>query len=206
MLLRFLYLAFCAMLRLRARCRSDVARDAELLVLRHERPVLRRGAPRPRLRWHQHLARNRWRHPHRRPGRPPISAETRDLILRLARGNPRLGYPRISGELAKLVVIASPDTIRRVLRRAGLEPASRRDGPTWREFLTAQASRLVACDVFCVDTIMLRRLYVLFFIEVATRRVHLAGITQHPTGASATRQARNLAIAGTLWRLAVPDP
>ena len=85
-----------------------------------------------------------------------------------------------------------------MLSCAGLKPAPRRDGPTWRQFLTAEASGIIACDFFCVDTILLRRLYVLFFIEVGTRRVHLAGITAHPTGAWVAQQARNLAIAGTL--------
>ena len=229
MVLRFVYLAFCAALRLVARGRGDIARDAELLVLRHELAILRRGAPRPRLcwsdralvaalarlvapehrlglivtpatllRWHHQLARNRWCQPHRRSGRPPISPETREVILRLARENPRWGYQRISGELTKLAITASPNTVRRVLARAGLKPAPRRDGPTWRQFLTAQANGIIACDFFCVDTILLRRLYVLFFIEVGTRRVHLAGITQHPTGAWVAQQARNVAIAGTL--------
>ena len=206
MALRFVYLAFCATLRLFARRRDDVEREAEFLVLRHEISILRRGIARPRLRWSDRavfsalarllaperraglivtpatLVRKRWRHPHRGPGRPPIATETRDLILRLARENPRWGYPRIAGELAKLGIGVAPSTVRRVLLRGGLNPAPRRDGPTWREFLHAQAAGILACDFFCVDTILLRRIHVLIFIEVSTRRVHLGGISQHPTG------------------------
>ncbi len=119
--------------------------------------------------------------------------------MRIAPGEPALGLPAdLSGELTKLGIVASASTIRRVLRSAHLKPAPRRDAPTWRAFLAAQASGVLACDLFCVDTILLRRLYVLFFIEHDTRRVHLAGITTNPTGAWVAQQARNLAIAGLL--------
>jgi putative transposase len=137
---------------------------------------------------------------HRAQGRPATEAATRDLIVRLARENPRWGYQRISGELAKLTIIVSPCTVRRIMISAGLKPAPRRDGPTWREFLHAQAAGILACDFFCVDTILLRRVYVLFFIELETRRVHLAGITRNPTGQWVAQHARNLAVAGTLDR------
>ena len=123
--------------------------------------------------------------------------------MRLARENPRWGYPRISGELAKLSIRVSASTVRRVLLAAHLKPAPRRDGPTWRQFLAAQTSGVLACDFFCVDTILLRRLYVLFFIEHRTRRVHLAGITTNPTGAWVAQQARNLAISGILDHVSV---
>jgi putative transposase len=111
------------------------------------------------LRWHRDLARRRWRHPRRATGRPPLPAETRELIFRLARENPRWGYPRIAGELAKLAITVSPTTVARVLRRGGIDPAPRRAGPTWREFLRAQASGLLIRDFFCVDTISLRTIY-----------------------------------------------
>ncbi len=125
---------------------------------------------------------------------------TRGLILRLARVNPRWGYQRISGELAKLSLRVSAASVRRVLLRAGMTPAPRRDGPTWREFLHAQADGILACDFSCVDTILLRRVYVLFFIEISTRRVHLAGVTRSPHGSWVAQQARNLAIGGMLER------
>jgi putative transposase len=234
MALRFLYLAFCAMLRLLVRRRDDVAREAEIAILRHELVVLRRTAGRARLdwadravisglakllardrrdrlivmpatllRWHRDLARRRWHHPCRRLGRPPIEADTRELIVRLARENPRWGYQRIVGELVKVGIAVSGATVRRTLARNGLEPAPRRDGPTWREFLRAQADGVLACDFFCVDTILLRRVYVLFFIEVATRRVHLAGLTRTPNGPWVTQEARNLATDGVLERFSL---
>jgi putative transposase len=234
MALRFLYLAFCAVLRGLVRRCGDVAREAEIVILRHELVVLRRTAGRARLdwadravicalakvisrdrrdrllvtpgtllRWHQDLARRRWNHPHRRPGRPPVEAETRELIVRLARENPRWGYQRIVGELLKVGIVASATTVRRTLARNGLKPAPRRDGPSWREFLRAQAGGVLACDFFCVDTILLRRVYVLFFIEVATRRAHLAGVTRNPNGSWVTRQARNLATDDLLERFSL---
>jgi transposase InsO family protein len=116
------------------------------------------------------------------------------LVLRLARENPRWGHRRISGELAKLGLRVSPTSIRRLLARAGLEPAPRRSGPGWREFLRAQAASIVACDFFTVESMFLRRYYVLFFIAHASRRVWLAGCTTNPTGAWVTQQARNLGL------------
>jgi hypothetical protein len=118
----------------------------------------------------------------RRPGRPSIDVTTRELVLRLARENPRWGYQRIAGELSKLGVSVSPSTVRRLLARAGVGTAPRRSGPSWREFLRAQAASVVACDFFCVETALLRRYYVLFFIELKTRRVQLAGVTANPNG------------------------
>ena len=152
------------------------------------------------LRWHRDLASKRWCHPQRGPGRPATTTETRDLIRRLARENPRWGYQRISGELAKLAITVSPCTVRRIMVGVGLKPAPRRDGPTWREFLHSQAAGILAHDFFRVDTVLLRRVYVLFFIEFETRRVHLAGITRNPTGSWVAQQARNLALACTLDR------
>jgi putative transposase len=114
------------------------------------------------------------------------------MVLRLARENPRWGHRRISGELAKLGFRVSPTTIRRLLARAGLGPAPRRSGPGWREFLRAQAASIVACDFLTVESVLLRRYYVLFFSAHASRRVWLAGCSTNPTGARVTQQARNL--------------
>jgi len=118
----------------------------------------------------------------------------------LARENPRWGYPRIAGELLKLGVHVSPSTVRRLLVAAGLTPAPRRSGPSWREFLRQQAASVLACDFFTVETVSLRRYYLLFFIELESRRVHLAGCTTNPTGAWVTQQARNLSFTGLFER------
>jgi transposase InsO family protein len=111
----------------------------------------------------------------------------------LARENPRWGYARIVGELKGLGIIVSPTTVRKVLRAAHLGPAGTRSGPSWREFLRAHARSIIAVDFFTVDTIWLQRIYVLFFIEVASRRVHLVGCARHPDDAWVTQQARQLA-------------
>jgi putative transposase len=144
------------------------------------------------LRWHRDLVRRRWTYP--KLGRPPIDDNIRDLILRLARENPRWGYPRIVGELRHLGIRVSASTVQRVLRRAGLGPAPDRSGPNWSTFLRSQAHGVLACDFFTVETLWLRRLYVLFFIELGSRRVHLAGITKNPNRAWVTQQARNLTV------------
>ena len=161
-------------------------------------PRSSRGArlvtPRTLLRWHRALVRRKWRQPPGRRGRPPVPAEVRAVVLRLARENPRWGHRRISGELAKLGLRVSPTTVRRLLARAGLGPAPRRSGPGWREFLRAQAASIVACDFFTVESVLLRRYYVLFFIAHASRRVWLAGCSTNPTGAWVTQQARNLGL------------
>ena len=230
MLLSFIYLAFTAILRLLvAGKRDSLAREVELLALRHELAVLRRQVGRPRLRradraflaalarllpgerrrrlavtpqtllrWHRELVRRKWAQPARGRGRPPLEQHVRQLVLRLARENPRWGYPRIAGELGKLGFTVSASSVRRILLATGLQPAPRRIGLSWQQFLRQQATSILACDFFTVETLTLRRYYVLFFIELATRRVHLAGATTNPTGAWVTQQARNLAISDKL--------
>jgi hypothetical protein len=215
MTLRLLYLLFCQVLRsLALLSRSSAAKDAELLMLRHEVAVLRRQVARPRvdwadrsvlaglarllprpawrglfiqpptlLRWHRDLVRRRWSYPHQR-GRPALAAELRGLVLRLARENPTWGYRRIHGELCRVgqKERIGASTVWSILHRAGIDPAPMRSGVTWRQFLRAQAKGVLAMDFFTVDTVLLKRLYVLFVIEVATRRVRVLEVTSHPVG------------------------
>jgi putative transposase len=212
------------------RFRSGEVKDLEIVVLHHELAVLRRQTGRPSLTtadrvflaaasrllprplwtsfimkpttlldWHRRLVARRWTS--RRVGRKPIGGDVRALILRLARENPRWGYQRIVGELKGLGVVVSATTVRKVLRTAHMGPAPRRSGPSWREFLQMQAKSVLAVDFFTVDTLWLRQVYVLFFIEVATRRVHVAGCTAHPDEAWVTQQAR---VAWTLADRAEP--
>jgi putative transposase len=234
MLLSLVYFAVRRLLSLLTRGSQgdDVAREIEILVLRHQLHVLARGRRMPLrrrdrvllaaaigllgrdrwhsfpvsaqtlLRWHRELVRRKWTFRHRqRAGRPRIGVETAALILRLAKENPRWGYRRIQGELRKLGVTVSATAIRSLLKRHGLTPAPRREGPSWKEFLACQASGILACDFFTVETVWLRTLYVLFFIELSTRRVNLAGVSAHPRSAWVTQQARNLAIEGRLGEI-----
>jgi putative transposase len=165
---------------------DTAAKDAEILVLRHQLAVLRRQVARPRftwsdravvallaglvprerwgsflvtpqtiLGWHRALVRRCWTYPHRSTGRPALPDETIQLICRFARENPRWGYLRIVGELKKLNVTVSKTSVAMVLRRHGLPPAPRREGPTWTQFLSAQAKGIVATDFFHVDTVLL---------------------------------------------------
>lgn len=188
--------------------RSDRAKDAEILILRHQVAVLQhqgsvprlswadrailaalarllpRGrlrqlrliiSPRTVLRWHAALVNKRWAYPRRALGRPRTSQAIRALALGSARDNRGRGYRRIHGELTGLGYTLAPSTVWQILKDAGIDPAPRPSGQTWRAFLEAQAKTILAADFFHVDTVLLRRLYVLFFIEHGTRRVHLAG-------------------------------
>ncbi len=208
------------LLRLCRRDNEDLA--VELVMLRHEVAVLRRQVVRPALRppdrallaglsrlldrhrrgrffvqpetllcWHRDLVRRKWIYAHR-PGRPSISASTVAIILRLARENPSWGYRRIHGELVRMDVVLAPASVWAILRCHGIDPSPMRNGSAWNEFLRSQASSMLACDFFSVDTVLLKRLYVLFFIELDTRRVYVTGVTAQPTGAWAVQQARNL--------------
>jgi putative transposase len=206
------------------RARSERTKDVEILVLRHQLAILRRQVRRPALRpsdraflaaasrvlpraswrsilvtpetllgWHRRMVARKWTKPRRPPGRPPLSPDLQELILRVARENLRWGYQRIRGELLKLGFRVSATAIAMLLRRSGLGPAPRR-GLSWGEFLRQQASGILACDFFTVETAWLRTLYVLVFIELGTRKVHVAGATTNPDASWVTQQARNLAM------------
>jgi putative transposase len=158
----------------------------------HRRRLRLIVSPRTVLRWHARLVKWRWTYPGRRPGRPRTAAVIGRLVLEMARDNPTWGYRRICGELLGLGYRVAPSMVWRILKDAGIDPAPSRAGPGWREFLTAQAHSILAVDFFHVETVFLRRLYVLAFIEHGTRRVHLAGVTACPTGEWVAQQARNL--------------
>jgi putative transposase len=138
--------------------------------------------PETLVRWHRRLVAGAWTYPSRGSGRPPLDQELQQLIIRLARENPRWGYQRIKGELLRLGVRVSATAIRTTLRRQGFDPAPRPASTTWTAFLRQQAAGIVACDFFTVDTVWLQRLYVLVFIQLQTRHVHLAGVTANPDG------------------------
>jgi hypothetical protein len=144
---------------------------------------LRLVSPRTLLRWHAQLVARRRTYPRKQAGRPPVAQPVRALVLRMARENPRWGYRRIHGELVGLGHPIAASTVWTILKAAGIDPAPRRSGPTWRQFLAAQAHAILAVDFAHADPIFLRRLYALVVIEHGRRRVHLAGITAHPTGA-----------------------
>jgi hypothetical protein len=119
------------------------------------------------LRWHRQLVTGTWTYPHSRSGRPPVSKQIRDLVLRLAAENPTWGHRRLQGDLAGLGYKVASGTVWKILNQAGVDPAPRRTGPNWRQFLTCQAYTILACDFFTVDTVLLKRIYVLFLRRTA---------------------------------------
>jgi putative transposase len=206
-----LYLLFRRGLAVAAlRLRSREFKELEIVLLRHGLAVLRRQISRPRLDerdrvflaaagqllgrrsrsffvrpdtllgWHRQLVRRRWTCAGRRPGRPAVAEELRTLVLRLARENPRWGYQPAT-------------TVAKILRQAGVSPAGARAQLSWRDFLRVHADSIIACDFFTVETLWLGRLYVLFFLELGSRRVQVAGCTANPDGSWAAQQARQLA-------------
>ena len=216
---RILYRFLASLARLTVR--SGRSKDLEIIVLRHQLAVLRRQIDRPELtdadrsllgaiaaalprpsragwlvtpdtllRWHRCRIARHWTQPHRPPGRPSTSAEIRRLALRLAAENPTWGYRRIHGELAGLGHRLAASTVWQILNNAGIDPAPTRSEVTWSQFLRSQAA--VACDFATIETVTLRRFYLLFFIDIATRTVYFAGITDHPSGVWTSQAARNL--------------
>jgi len=145
------------------------------------------------LAWHRRLvARKQDYASRRRPGRPSTAAVIRKLVIRIATENPTWGHRRVQGELVRLGHPIAASTVWQILHDAGIDPAPRRTGPTWRQFLAAQARSIIAIDFIHVDTVLLRRACALIVIEHGTRRAHLAGVTAHPDGPWTTQAARNL--------------
>jgi putative transposase len=127
------------------------------------------------LRWHRELVAWRWTYPHVQPGRPPVCKQVRELVLRLAAENPSWGHRRIQGELIGLGYRVAASTVWKILHRAGIDPAPRRSGPIWKQFLSTRAHTVLACDFFTVDTVLLKRIYVLFFVEIAPAKSTSSG-------------------------------
>lgn len=216
---RILYRFLTTLARLAVR--SGRSKDIEIIVLRHQLRVLHRQHERPTLndddrsllaamgqalprrlrsgwlvtpdtllRWHRRRLANRWTQPAQKPGRPSTGAEVRRLIIQMATDNATWGYRRIHGELTNLDYNVGASTVWRILKNHGIEPSPNRSEVSWTQFLRSQAA--IACDFASVDTALLRRYYLLFFIDVTTREVFFAGITAHPTGPWTTQAARNL--------------
>jgi transposase InsO family protein len=216
---RILYRFLTSLARLAVR--TGRSRDLEIIVLRHQLGVLHRqntrpnlndddrsmlaaiaqALPRPRrhgwlvtpdtlLRWHRRRIAHHWTQPPQKPGRPPTHAEVRRLIIQMATDNATWGYRRIHGELNSLDHNVGASTVWKILKDHGIEPSAHRSSVTWTQFLRSQAA--IACDFASVDTALMRRYYLLFFIDITTREVFFAGITAHPTGPWTTQAARNL--------------
>jgi putative transposase len=163
------------------------------LIPRHRWDEVFGVTPDTLLRWHRRLVAGRWTYPHRTAsGRPPKPISIRRLVVTMARQNPGWGHRRIQGVLACLGHKIAYSTVWEILKKAGIDPVPNHGGQAWGEFLSAQAHRIIACDFMYVDTVFLRRLYVLLFIEHQTRRLHIAGVTGQPTGQWVAQQARNL--------------
>jgi putative transposase len=175
--------------------RADRAWLAALsrLVPRRRWTVIFPVTPGTILAWHRKLISRKWDYTARRqPGRPPTTAAIKKLVLRMADENPSWGHRRVQGELVRLGHRIAASTVWQILHDAGIDPAPRRSGPSWHQFLTAQAKAVLAVDFVHVDTVLLRRIYALIAVEHGSRRAHLAGVTAHPTGAWTTQAARNL--------------
>src|ERR1017187_5614674 len=183
MLLKIVYLLTCRVLGLAVLAfRGDRARDAELLVLRHENAVLRR-----------HVGRVRYEQAAQ--ARPPADGPGHRSPGRSAgKGKSAVGTPPDPWRTDEARIAVAPSTGWEILRAAGIDPAPRRSGPTWRSFLHPEAAGILEVDFLHVDPVLLKRIYVLVFIEHGTRRMHLGGVTAHPTGDWAVQQARNLAL------------
>lgn len=160
--------------------------------------VIRIFQPATVLKWHRQLVRRKWTQDNKgHVGRPKISQDTEKLVLRLAKENGHWGYGKIEGELKKLGIKISLTSIRNILNRHGIVPAPVRYGSIgWRQLMNHYKDQMLACDFFTVETIWLKTLYVFFFIELGTRRIHLAGITTHPNSEWVTQQARHF-----IWQL-----
>ena len=194
----------------KAPIKPNIAEKMTLAVLTHKlkqitnrstnqlRNTLRIFQPATVLKWHRELVRRKWTTEHKnKGGRPKINREMEDLIIRLAKENPRWGYGKIEGELLKLGLKASQTTIRNILNRHGIVPSPVRNGSIgWRHLMQHYKEQILACDFFTIETLWLKTLYVFFFIELGTRRVHLAVITTNPDSAWVTQQARQF-----LWEL-----
>jgi putative transposase len=195
------------------RPRMDWADRALIAAFARRLPRHRRSGllatPATILRWHRRLAARYWTTSYGQPGRPPVPAGWRAPAVRLATENPTWGYRRVHGELAGLGYQIGASTVWKILQAAGVDPSSRRSGPSWRQFLRAQAHAILACDLFHIDTITLTRLYAFFVVEHATRQVHILGVTAHPTGAWLTQLTRNLTMdlneAGKNFRFLIRD-